>query len=214
MEEETQSQTQTPLFVEYEGFLISADGEVVGVVLPDGSYELYAAADESVDPDWRKRVWYPKTESDAEWVMDRRAHIVAKQNAVERQKAEALERMERKSKQLAADLARFDGRFQDSLFEIARANFPKGKKAWISPYGSVEERTTPASVKVADPALALEWAKANYPEAVVQPEAPPASFSIQLLPKDAKKAFIEAPDSVAGTGLSVTPATEKTTIKQ
>ena len=96
-------------------------------------------------------------------------------------------------------------KFQPELEQVARENLEKGKKSWLCEFGSVQFRTQPARLKVADPTVALEWAKLNAPETIKLTE----EFQISKLTAEDRECLIEHVPS----GFEVSPECETVTIK-
>lgn len=143
--------------------------------------------------------------SSAEWVLKRLQEQDAQLDALEAQERAILDNLKTMKSRIESRRNGLLYRFKQELETFVRNNLPAGKKSWVSPYGSVQFRMNPARLKVADPAVALEWARVEAPHCIKLTE----EFQISKLTAEDKTALMQNPPS----GFDVTPAAESVEIK-
>ena len=158
------------------GYLIDPEtGEILGLA--------------GVAPEFRV-----ESESEAEWVLgkmlDAAADLASVQHSPEVLRAKAvLEQAAKIEKEKRNRLEWLQRRFNPELGEFARKQLEgKKTKTWKSILGSISLRTVRGGLRVANPELALNWARSHAPEAIKVSEA----FLITLLPEAHKTRLMES----------------------
>ena len=141
----------------------------------------------------------------AEWVLKRLQEQDAALDAIAHQKQAILDNLSTMESRINSKRTGLLFRFKQELEDFARANLPAGKKSWVCAYGTVQFRSSPARLKVSDPAIALEWARSEAIHAIKVSE----EFQISKLTPEEKDHMMEHVPS----GFDVTPASETVDIK-
>ncbi len=172
-------------FHEELGMWVNIDtGEIVDIQTPAG-------------PD---QPFIPQTETEVEWVLGKMATaealLVSIQTRPEVLQAKAvLANAAKMEKEAARKLDWLHARFDPDLGEFARKQLEGKKgKTWKSVLGSIALRLQKGKVKVENPELALEWAKAFDPEAIKTTEEFQISRATNLVEDDLPIGFIKTPD--------------------
>lgn len=137
----------------------------------------------------------------AEWVMEKMFDAESKARAYELQAQGILDNLAKLTKSHRSKAEWLKTCYGSQIEEVAKSNLPKGKKTWTSLFGSVAFRVTKAKIEVVDEGIAIEWAKAYYPEAVKVKES--------LLKSEIPTDEVYPPES----GLAYIPEGESVTIK-
>lgn len=105
--------------------------------------------------------------------------------------------------------------YEGQAANVASTLLPRDKdgnlktKTYRCPFGTLSQRTTQPTVKVAKPEIALEYLKRECPAAVKVSE----SVLISAIPTDLKKVLIDDSVMAEGLGFDVIPGGESVTIK-
>lgn len=172
-------------FHEELGMWVNIDtGEIVDIQTPAG-------------PD---QPFIPQTEQEVEWVLGKMATaealLVSIRTRPEVLQAKAvLDNAAKMEKEAARKLDWLHARFDPDLGEFARKQLEGKKgKTWKSVLGSIALRLQKGKVKVENPDLALEWAKAFDPEAIKTTEEFQISRATKLVEDDLPIGFIKTAD--------------------
>lgn len=172
-------------FDESLGMWVNLDtGEIIDIETPAG-------------PD---QPFIPQTETEVEWVLGKMATaealLVSIRTRPEVLQAKAiLENAARMEKEAARKLDWLHARFDPDLGQFARKQLEgKKTKTWKSVLGSIALRIQKGKVKVENPELALEWAKAFDPEAIKTTEEFQISRATKLEEDNLPVGFIKTAD--------------------
>jgi hypothetical protein len=177
-------------------------GEVIGMVTKEG--------------------FDASTEEGANWVLKPMAEHKAKAEYWDQQPDVVVARQvianaERLAKAELSRLRYLDWRFKAELGKFVQGLIDGKKiktKTWVSLWGTISRKKKAASVKVADEALAIAWAKDANPDAVETKE----QFYISKLQKSDKEWLINAAqsgeDEQVAKAFTYEPEEENTEIKQ
>ena len=105
--------------------------------------------------------------------------------------------------------------YEGQAAKVAVTLLPKDKdgnlktKTYRCPFGTLSQRTTQPTVKVAKPDVALDYLKRECPAAIKVQE----SVLISAIPADLKKVLIDDSVMAEGLGFDVIPGGESITIK-
>lgn len=172
-------------FDESLGMWVNLDtGEIIDIETPAG-------------PD---QPFIPTTEQEVEWVLGKMATaealLVSIQTRPEVLQAKAvLANAAKMEKEAARKLDWLHARFDPDLGEFARKQLEgKKTKTWKSVLGSIALRIQKGRVKVENPELALEWAKAYDPEAIKTTEEFQISRATKLEEDNLPVGFIKTAD--------------------
>ncbi len=172
-------------FDESLGMWVNIDtGEIIDIETPAG-------------PD---QPFIPQTEQEVEWVLGKmavaEALLVSIQTRPEVLQAKAvLANAAKMEKEAARKLDWLHARFDPDLGEFARKQLEGKKgKTWKSVLGTIALRLQKGKVKVENPELALEWAKAYDPEAIKTTEEFQISRATKLEEDNLPVGFIKTAD--------------------
>lgn len=184
----TSETTVAPSNIEFHeelGMWVNIDtGEVLDIETPAG-------------PD---QPFIPQTEQEVEWVLGKmstaEALLLSIQTRPEVLQAKAvLANAAKMEKEAARKLDWLHARFDPDLGEFARKQLEgKKTKTWKSVLGSIALRIQKGKVKVENPELALEWAKAFDPEAIKTTEEFQISRATKLEEDNLPVGFIKTAD--------------------
>jgi hypothetical protein len=172
-------------FDESLGMWVNLDtGEIIDIETPAG-------------PD---QPFIPQTEQEVEWVLGKMATAEALLLSI-RTRPEVLQakavlaNAAKMEKEAARKLDWLHARFDPDLGEFARKQLEgKKTKTWKSVLGSIALRIQKGRVKVENPELALEWAKAYDPDAIKTTEEFQISRATKLEEDNLPVGFIKTAD--------------------
>ena len=125
--------------------------------------------------------WLPngplESETDLHNFLQRRSELETELAAAEMQYASVLSNITKIIKKRQQRLDWLNARYESSATAVAETLLPRKpdgtvtSKTWTSPWGQVKFRDKPASVKIADPELALRFAEQFAPDAIKRTES-------------------------------------------
>ena len=137
------------VIVIHNGFLVDADtGEVLGLASTPERFDVTDLAS-------------------AEWVLKKMSECDAEELGIEARIKSVTENLASDLRQAKGRREYLMGRFGEGLKAFARADqYDRKTRTTSMAFGKLSFRTMPESIEIVDMALAVEWAKANAPDAV------------------------------------------------